>query len=85
MELLQDDQRNFLDPRFEERSPGERVMVQLIRDCWASNPNDRPAIGAIIQRLQLALEELEQVNHAQTTTKTIPTTTSRIQRKKKLR
>eukprot|EP01090_Pellita_catalonica_P021978 TRINITY_DN8376_c0_g1_i1.p1 TRINITY_DN8376_c0_g1~~TRINITY_DN8376_c0_g1_i1.p1 ORF type:complete len:930 (+),score=157.90 TRINITY_DN8376_c0_g1_i1:46-2835(+) len=36
--------------------------AQLIRDCWASDPDDRPAFGAILERLKVIESKYKKVD-----------------------
>jgi len=45
----------FVDPRFRDRSPGERVLADLIPRCWDHNPDNRVGIVEMVEILEAAV------------------------------
>ena len=50
----------FIDPRFRERSFGERVLADLIPLCWKREPDERIDIFELVRQLREAVEEDKQ-------------------------
>lgn len=45
----------FVDPRFRDRSLGERVLADLLPRCWKLNPDDRIDITEMVAILEAAV------------------------------
>lgn len=55
--------RSYLDPRWKQKSFGEGRLSQLIQQCWAESPNDRPSIGEVVVFLRSTLLDHERLEH----------------------
>jgi len=66
---VMDGEIEFIDPRWRERSFGERVLADLIPICWKREPDERIDIFELVRQLREAVEEdqqrmeTEQQNH----------------------
>ena len=47
----------FVDPRYKERSFGERKLVELMERCWLLNPFERIDMFAAVAFLREAIQE----------------------------
>ena len=54
---IMDGDTSFIDPRFRDRSFGERVLSELIPLCWKYNPDERIDIFELVSRLREAVEK----------------------------
>lgn len=52
-----DGQTAPLDPRFRDRSFGERVLMEIIPHCWKLNPDERIDIFELTDWLRRAVAE----------------------------
>jgi serine/threonine protein kinase len=49
----------FVDERYRVNSMEEAILVNIMEECWAFNPQDRPEMKALVKQLQTACLELE--------------------------
>ena len=42
----------YIDPRYKNRSPEERLLVEVMERCFAYNPDERPSIFDVVSWLQ---------------------------------
>ena len=47
----------YVDPRWRTRSSGENALVEIMEQCWARNPQDRPSIGDLVLQLREAVSQ----------------------------
>jgi serine/threonine protein kinase len=56
-QLVMDGETAYIDPRFHDRSYGERTLTEIIPLCWKFNPDDRIDIFEMVNRLRQAVDE----------------------------
>mmetsp|Transcript_21509 Transcript_21509/g.45988 ORF Transcript_21509/g.45988 Transcript_21509/m.45988 type:complete len:314 (-) Transcript_21509:288-1229(-) len=52
----------YIDPRYRERSFGERKLVELVEKCWVYDPGERISIFEAVNFLRDAIEENKKEN-----------------------
>jgi serine/threonine protein kinase len=58
-EMIKKGFKPFIDERYRTSSLEEAILVDIMEECWAFNPEDRPEIKALVKRLQVACLKLE--------------------------
>ena len=54
-----DGETPYIDPRYRERSFGERKLVELMEKCWVYEPEKRISMFDAVDFLKKAIEENE--------------------------
>lgn len=54
---IQNGERSFLDPAWDQSSFAEASLVRIIRHCWRQHPENRPSAGELVRMLRTAVEE----------------------------
>jgi len=63
--MVQAGQLPYLDVRYRTRSFGEGALVQIMEDCWITDPDERPSIFQIVEMLQMAIAENARLQSAE--------------------
>lgn len=49
-------EQGFIDPRFAQRSFGEKALAEIIPRCWVYEPNNRITIFELVEQLRHAVD-----------------------------
>lgn len=55
-------EKAYIDPRYKERSVEEAKLADIIEQCHAFKPDDRPNVFEVVAFLRQALKEVTEVD-----------------------
>jgi serine/threonine protein kinase len=67
-QMVVDEERPYIDPRYRSRSFAEGQLVEIMERCWTYDPNERPDIFEVVRLLKAAydMDKRHQVESGET-------------------